>query len=382
MKIAFFCHSLLSDWNNGNAHFLRGLASELIALGHRVHCYEPRDAWSMRNMRAEPEEIELSELKEHYPNLLIEPYELETFDLDGALDVDLVVVHEWNEPQLVARIGAARARAGSRFRVLFHDTHHRSVSDATLMSKLGVEEFDGVLAFGEAIRQRYLAAGWAHQVWTFHEAADARVFRPLPQIRPEADLVWVGNYGDGERSAELHEYLLKPAAALGLSGSVYGVRYPESGRSAVQRAGLRYQGFLPNYRVPQVFARHRVTVHVPRRPYAEQLPGIPTIRVFEALACGIPLVSAPWTDSEGLFREGDFLRVENGQQMQSALRLLVEDEQAASAVAARGRETILSKHTCSQRAKQLLEIARELGAFTRSHETRPLDTTLRSETWG
>jgi spore maturation protein CgeB len=38
------------------------------------------------------------------------------------------------------------------------------------------------------------------------------------------------------------------------------------------------------------------------------LPGIPTIRVFEALACGIPLVSAPWDDSEHLFRPGeDFL---------------------------------------------------------------------------
>ena len=47
-----------------------------------------------------------------------------------------------------------------------------------------------------------------------------------------------------------------------------------------------------------------MTVHVPRRPYVEALPGIPTIRVFEALACGIPLVSAPWADSEGLFPPG------------------------------------------------------------------------------
>jgi hypothetical protein len=55
-----------------------------------------------------------------------------------------------------------------------------------------------------------------------------------------------------------------------------------------------YRGWLPNARAPEVFARHLATVHVPRRFYVTMLPGIPTIRVFEALACGIPLVSAPW----------------------------------------------------------------------------------------
>jgi spore maturation protein CgeB len=369
MKIAFFCHSLLSDWNNGNAHFLRGLASELSALGHRVRCYEARNAWSVQSLRAEQGELEPSRLGEHYPNLLIERYDLETFDLDAALDVDLVLVHEWNEPLLLAKIGAARARIGSRFRVLFHDTHHRSISDSAVMSQLGVAQFDGVLAFGEAVRQRYLAAGWADRVWTFHEAADTRVFRPLPHVKPVADLVWIGNYGDDERTAELKEYLLEPAAALGLDGSVYGVRYPEQGRAAVLEAGLRFGGWLPNYRVPEVFARHRVTVHVPRRPYAEHLPGIPTIRVFEALACGIPLVSAPWVDSERLFRQGDFLPVKNGQEMQSALRMLLEDEAAARTLALRGRETILRKHTCFHRAKQLLQIASELGIGASAHGT-------------
>src|SRR4051812_21527568 len=189
MKIAFFCHSLLSDWNNGNAHFLRGLAGELGAMGHRVRCYEARDAWSVRNMRAERAKHEHSELTQYYPGLSIERYNPDTFDLDAALEADLVLVHEWNEPRLVAQIGAARARAGSRFRVLFHDTHHRSISDSGFMAKLGLAAFDGVLAFGAAVRERYLAAGWARRVWTFHEAADSRVFRPLPLVEPREDLV-------------------------------------------------------------------------------------------------------------------------------------------------------------------------------------------------
>src|SRR3954471_21151436 len=147
MRIAIFCHSLLSDWNNGNAHFLRGLAGELAVLGHRVRSYEARDAWSVRNLRDEQGSLEPSKLSEHYPDLQIERYDPERFDLEAALEADLVLVHEWNEPQLMARIGAARAKAGSRFRVLFHDTHHRSVSDSAAMCQLGIGEFDGVLAF-------------------------------------------------------------------------------------------------------------------------------------------------------------------------------------------------------------------------------------------
>lgn len=52
------------------------------------------------------------------------------------------------------------------------------------------------------------------------------------------------------------------------------------------------------------FAQFKVTIHVPRRPYTQALPGIPTIRLFEALACGIPLIGAPWDDVEGLFTPG------------------------------------------------------------------------------
>ena len=46
MRLVFFVHSLVSDWNHGNAHFLRGVVRELIARGHDVRVYEPEDAWS------------------------------------------------------------------------------------------------------------------------------------------------------------------------------------------------------------------------------------------------------------------------------------------------------------------------------------------------
>ena len=50
MKIVLFYHSLLSDWNHGNAHFLRGIATELIASGNEVIIYEPTESWSLPNL--------------------------------------------------------------------------------------------------------------------------------------------------------------------------------------------------------------------------------------------------------------------------------------------------------------------------------------------
>ena len=53
MRIVVFCHSLLSDWNHGNAHFLRGVVSELIGLGHDLRVFEPQNGWSVRNLLAD-----------------------------------------------------------------------------------------------------------------------------------------------------------------------------------------------------------------------------------------------------------------------------------------------------------------------------------------
>ena len=112
-----------------------------------------------------------------------------------------------------------------------------------------------------------------------------------------------------------------------------------------------------------MFARHLATVHVPRRFYVDRLPGIPTIRVFEALACGIPLVSAPWRDTEGLFRPGqDYLVAHNEQDMERALVALRDDADLRRTLAESGLATIRARHSCEHRANELLAITAVLGA--------------------
>lgn len=362
MRFVFYTHSLVSDWNHGNAHFLRGIMRELVSRGHEALALEPEDGWSRANLLRDGGEQALTRFASDFPELTSSTYGADFAHEDALADADVVIVHEWTEPALVARIGRAR-RHGGRFTLLFHDTHHRAVSEAVAISGLSLDDYDAVLAFGEALRERYLRAGWGRRVHAWHEAADVRLFRPRPEIARNADLVWIGNWGDDERSAEIGAFLIQPVRQLGLSASLHGVRYPAAALSALAEAGVTYRGWLPNSEVPDVFARHRVTLHIPRRPYVESLPGIPTIRMFEALACGIPLLSAPWDDAENLFRPGmDFLFAGNGAQMAALLRTVLRDADLARSLATHGREIIEARHTCAHRVDELLTILGQCGS--------------------
>jgi spore maturation protein CgeB len=88
------------------------------------------------------------------------------------------------------------------------------------------------------------------------------------------------------------------------------------------------------------------------------LPGIPTIRMFEALACGMPLVSCRWDDCEGLFTAGsDYLSVDSPAGMLEAMRALINDSDLRRQLAQSGCDTIRTHHTCAHRVDQLLNIA-------------------------
>jgi len=312
MKVVVFAPSPGSDLDRRTAGFLRGIVAELREREHEVAVHEP-DGDSDR------------------------------VDLDSALDdADLVLVQAQNEPGLVGRIGAHRARNDS-YRLLLHDTQPRALSAQAEMAPYDLPAFDGVLAGGEVIRLAYMERGWAARAWTWHEAADIRVFHPLPGIEPEADLVWIGNWDDGSRAEDLRTFLLRPARTARLHGSVYGAGYTRSARLRIALARLHYRGEIVAHRAPGIFARHRLTVHLPDSPGAEPVPGIPGSSLFEAMACGIPVVSAPWDDCEGLFRtEQDYLVARDCAEMREAMQAIVEYPELAEKLRASGLATILS----------------------------------------
>jgi len=367
MRIVIFCHSIVSDWNHGNAHFLRGIASEFVARGHTVDFYEPADSWSLQNLLRDYSPRAVTDFHAAFPKLRSTAYHLDRIDLESELaDADLVLVHEWNDPALVHDIGEVRRR--NDFTLFFHDTHHRAVTRPAEMAQYDLSAYDGVLVFGRVLRDVYIRNGWAKRVWAWHEAADIRTFRPMPAAR-EVDVIWIGNWGDDERTSEIFEFLIEPVRRLKLRARVHGVRYPDHAIRALADAGIEYAGWLPNYQAPAAYARARLTVHIPRAPYARALAGIPTIRPFEALACGIPLISAPWQDVEGLFRPGDFLTARSGDEMTAAMELLLRDSETARQQSMRGLETIRLRHTCAHRVDQLLRIAEAIQTLARPGAT-------------
>lgn len=142
-----------------------------------------------------------------YPTLASHQFSLDRLDIDHLLhDADAVLVYDWNDPALVAAIG-----------------HHRATT-------------------GEVVRRRYLEMGWAERAWTWHEAADHRLFRPLDNRRLDGDLVWIGSWGDEARTAEIEEFLLEPATSLGLRTRVHGVRFPRQALARLERGGVDYSG--------------------------------------------------------------------------------------------------------------------------------------------
>lgn len=357
LRLALFYHSLVSDWNHGNAHFLRGIASELQSRGHDVQIYEPEDSWSRANLLQEAGQDAIDEFHHAFPTLRSTTYRLDNLRLEEWLDnVDLALVHEWSDPALVAAIGRYR-RTHNHFRAFFHDTHHRAVTAPDELARFDLRDYDGILAYGASLKEAYARRGWGKNVHVWHEAADTRVFYPRNRDTTSGEVIWIGNWGDDERSEEIREFLIHPISRGGWKAVVRGVRYPQQALDELNAAHIEYGGWIPNSKVPEAFAQFRATVHIPRRPYTRQLPGIPTIRPFEALACGIPLISAPWNNTENLFRPGqDFLIVHNGSQMEQALRDVINDDDLSDAFSTAGLETIRTRHTCAHRVDELLSI--------------------------
>src|SRR5690606_2602022 len=167
----------------------RGVATERNSRGHTVRVFEPLEGWSLTHLREEAGPRSIAAFHATYPRLRSTFYDPSLIDLDEALEgADVVIVHEWNDPALVNRIGRHRAATGA-YRLLFHDTHHRAVSAPEELQAFDLSHYDGVLAFGEMLRLLYEERGWAARSWTWHEAADTRIFKPL-QAPKELDVLW------------------------------------------------------------------------------------------------------------------------------------------------------------------------------------------------
>lgn len=373
LRFALFCHSIISDWNHGNAHFLRGLIRSLQRMGHSVIALEEEGNWSLSNLLRDHGPATVQEFQRRFPFIDHESYvlggraHLEGWLTDLLQQVDVCLVHEWNPPELVKAIGETASRLGVT--AIFHDTHYRALTEPDRIRQMGLESYSAILAYGPTIAEIYRRSVSGPEVVVYHEGADTDLFRPLA-LPKSRDVVFVGNWGDDDRNQSTRQNFIDQSRALpDLSFSLFGVRYPREVLAELQDAGVSFGGWLPNYLAPKMYAASRMTVHIPRKEYLQTLTGTPTIRVFEALACGIPLVSAGWRDNGELFTEGgDYLSVDSPSQMTEALRWLASDLTARERIGSQGRATILARHTCRHRAEELVEVVERLRGTPSSPE--------------
>ena len=335
MRIVLFMGRPGPEERRGGSSFLRGVMRELKKLGH--------------SFRVSRSQTRVSDLSKH---------ELER-ELEGA---NLVIADEWSSPELVARLGRHRKRSGSRYCLLFHDTHQRSLYERNESLRFDLRGFDGALVAGAALCRAYRRSGWREGCFVWHEAADAELLKPSAIEGQQEGLLWIGSGEGKERAGELEEFLFTPARRLGLRTSIFGLPAPDQAETAPTSGPFYFHGPASKVRLRSIYARHAVALHTPRRFARDELPALPTLRFFEALACGAPLVSSPWHDEEALFREGiEYLVARNGSEMEKFLRLLTNDRAAARTLSTAGLARIRARHTCRHRARELLAICRALG---------------------
>jgi spore maturation protein CgeB len=365
MKIVVFCHSLTSDWGHAAAHALRGLVAELQAGGHAVDVYEPEDGWSRRSLLAAEGQAAVVAFATRFPTLRSRRYRPGEPHLDRALaGAEAVLVDEWTDPALVAAVGAHRASHGA-YRLLFHDGHHRGLSDRPDWDALELGGYDAALVAGHALSKLYARRTDVRRVHPWRGAADLRVVERRDRgagftATETSDLVWIGDHHEHDEDV-LDELLLRPVRSLGMRATVYGVRFPARTRAALERAGADFRGYLPEHALPAALSRARLALHLPRAARADTRAGVPASPPFAALACGVPLISAaPGADDPIFEPDRDLLEARDGREVAAAISSLLADAARARALAQHGRATVLARHTCAHRVAELLALLRAL----------------------
>ena len=319
MKIVYFTHSLASCWNHGNAHFLRGVLRELSARGHEVRALEP-EALEPRQSARRSRRGRAGACRAAYPEL--SSHTVRPCRRSGSARRRCRPRHRPRMERAGAGRRARRAAPAGRSvspccsttRITARSASPRRCAPSTCPAmtacwrsarrwRRSIAAGAGATACGPGTRRPTPACSTRRQR---RRAGGPRLDRQLGRRRAHA------------RDRGLP---VRPAAR-GRSAARH-LRRPLSRRGAGDAGSATARAITAGRptRARRRSSRALATVHVPRRYYATILPGIPTIRVFEALACGIPLVSAPWDDAEQLFRPGeDYLVAADGAEMTAHLR--------------------------------------------------------------
>ncbi|HEU4643007.1 MAG TPA: glycosyltransferase [Gemmatimonadaceae bacterium] len=343
--------SITSSWGNGHATTYRGLVRELAARGHRV-CFLERDVpWYAENRDLPQPPYSRVAL---YDSLA----ELRSRHADAVREADLVIVGSYVPDGVAVGEWVTRTARGA---TAFYD-----IDTPVTLAKLGrgkceyltpelVARYDLYLSFTggptlERIERRY----GSPMARALHCAVDETLYAPMPAERCW-DLGYMGTYSD-DRQPTLERLLLDAARQWDTGRFVVaGPQYPES---IAWPPNVTREMHLAPREHRAFYNAQRFTLNITR---ADMIAAgwSPSVRLFEAAACGTPIISDYWPGLDTFFALDEEILV--ARTTADVLRYLREiPEEERQAIGHRARRRVLADHTAAHRAAELEGYVSEL----------------------
>jgi spore maturation protein CgeB len=349
MRLLIFGLTVSSSWGNGHATIWRGLCRALVEIGHSITFFE-KDVSYYRTHRdlVDPEQYELrlySDWDDVESNAQRE--------LDNA---DCAIVTSYCPDARPAAQLILDSKVPLR---VFYDLDTpvtlkalRENADVPYIPAFGLEPFDLVLSYtgGKALDELRSYLG-ARRVAALYGCVDPASHRRVPAIpRYECDLSYLGTYAS-DRQPRLDKLFLEPARQVSQKKfCIGGALYPSDFHWS---DNIYYVRHLPPLEHPAFYSSSTLTLNVTRAAMAE-MGYCPSGRLFEAAACGTPIVSDCWDGLDQFFTPGDEILLANNSD--DVIEALTLDNSQLRAIARGAAERVMDQHTARQRARQLIDL--------------------------
>jgi len=355
MKLVVFGLTITSSWGNGHATLWCGLCKALERRGQRVVFFE-RDVpyYALhRDLRALP-----------YGELVLYPTwpEVRPLARRHLVEADAAIVTSYCPDGVAASDLVLDSPATVR---VFYDldtpvTLSRLIAGQPVdyLGPGGLADFDLVLSYtgGRALAELQTRLG-ARRVAPLHGSVDPEVYRlASPAEHYRADLSYMGTYA-ADRQPVLEKLLVDPARRRpDLRFLIGGAQYPDGFPWA---GNIYFVRHLPPGEHPTFYGSSRLTLNVTREAMA-RMGHCPSVRLFEAAACGAPILSDAWEGLEAFFRPGSEIIVAHD--TEEALRALEMSDEELARIAGRARARTLEEHTADRRAAELETVLEDTAA--------------------
>jgi spore maturation protein CgeB len=347
MRLVIFGLTVSSSWGNGHATLWRGLCRALARRGHHVTFFE-------RDVPYYADNRDLAALPGGGELVLYESWDAVQARARQALrDADVAMVTSYCPDGVAA--STLLADAGRAVTVFYDmDTpvtleNIRAGRAVPYIGPRGLRDFDLVLSYtGGASLDDLRSLLGARQATTLYGHVDPVAHHAVPPVDEcRAALSYLGTYA-ADRQAALEALFIEPARRLpDASFLIGGAQYPAD---FPWTDNIRFVRHMPPPEHPAFFCSSRLTLSVTRRAMAEN-GWCPSGRLFEAAACGTPLLSDWWPGLDSFLTPGREVLV--ARTTADAVAALQLSDAELRRIADDARERVLAEHTSKQRAIEL-----------------------------